>query len=84
MTSNKINDYLKIKEAASFVGVSAGTLRNWEGDGKLKAYRNPKNGYRLYKVEDLNNLLGSVAESYGSRNSEESNPCDQCKDNHIM
>ena len=39
-------DYLRVGEAASFLGVPEGTLRNW--DRALKPVRHPINGYRLY------------------------------------
>jgi len=56
----KIADYLTIKEAAQFVGVTANTLRNWERDKKITVYRNPQNSYRLYKKEDLEKLLTNI------------------------
>lgn len=56
----KIADYLTIKEAAEFVGVTANTLRNWERDKKITVYRNPQNSYRLYKKEDLEKLLTNI------------------------
>ncbi len=59
----KIDDYLKIKDAAELLGVSASTLRNWEKLGKLKAHRNPNNMYRLYKKSDLEKLLKSIETS---------------------
>lgn len=59
----KISDYLKIKDAAQMLGVSAATLRNWERLGKLKAYRNPHNSYRLYKRRDLEVLLRQIENS---------------------
>lgn len=58
---HKIDEYLKIKDAAALLGVSPGTLRNWEKLGKLKAHRNPNNQYRLYKKIDLENLLNEIA-----------------------
>lgn len=57
---NKITDYLTIKEAAQFIGVVPNTLRNWERAKKIIAYRNPLNHYRLYKKEDLQNLLSNI------------------------
>lgn len=60
---NEISSYLMIKEAAEFVGVTPNTLRNWEKDKKIKSYRNPLNGYRLYKKEDLIALLNSITPS---------------------
>ncbi|MBP6869609.1 MerR family DNA-binding transcriptional regulator [Candidatus Babeliales bacterium] len=56
----KIADYLTIKQAAEFVGVTANTLRNWEKDKKITVYRNPQNKYRLYKKEDLEKLLNNI------------------------
>ena len=64
----KIDDYLKIKEAAALVGVSSSTLRNWEKQGKLKAHRNPHNSYRLYKKADLEALLLEISNSAGVDN----------------
>lgn len=53
-------DYLRIKEAATFLGVSRDTLRNWERYGKLIPYRHPVNGYRLYRRQELEALLAEV------------------------
>jgi MerR family copper efflux transcriptional regulator len=60
---HKIDEYLKIKDAAALLGVSPSTLRNWEKLGKLKAHRNPNNKYRLYKKVDLEGLLKEIAVS---------------------
>lgn len=48
---------MMIKEAASFLGVTGNTLRNWQSAGKIKVYLHPINNYRLYKREDLEELL---------------------------
>jgi len=58
-----IQDYLQIKAAAVFLGVSMNTLRNWERTGKLATYRHPINGYRLYKKADLEALLAAIKRS---------------------
>lgn len=50
-------DHLQIGEAASVLGVSEKTLRNWDRAGKLKAYRHPVNDYRLYRTSDVHRLL---------------------------
>lgn len=47
------NDYLTVKEAAEYIGVSMQTLRRWETAGKLLPIRHPSNGYRLYKRASL-------------------------------
>lgn len=59
----KIGDYLKINAAAAYLGVSPSTLRNWEKQGRLATYRNPINSYRLYKKQDLENLLKFIRDS---------------------
>lgn len=52
--------FLKVRDAAEFLGVSLGTLRNWDRCGKVKAIRHPVNRYRLYRQTDLEALLCSV------------------------
>ena len=49
--------FLKVKQAARLLGVSVSTLRNWDRQGKLRAVRNPLNGYRLYRPEDLEKIV---------------------------
>jgi excisionase family DNA binding protein len=49
--------FLKVKQAARLLGVSVSTLRNWDKQGKLCPVRNPMNGYRLYRVDDLEKIL---------------------------
>ena len=56
----KLRDYLRIAEAAEYLGVSPNTLRNWENAGKLVAYRHPLNKYRLFKKAELDALLRKV------------------------
>lgn len=63
----KIDDYLQINEAASYLGISPSTLRNWGKQGKLLTHRNPINSYRLYKKKDLENLLKSIRNSSTSK-----------------
>lgn len=53
----KISDYLKITQAARMLGVTTNTLRNWEKSEKITTYRHPVNNYRLYKKEDVENIL---------------------------
>lgn len=50
-------DFLKVGEAAELLGVSVSTIRNWEREGKLRAHRNPFNGYRLFDKRDLRAVL---------------------------
>ena len=52
--------YLTIKEVAKILGVTPLTLRNWDGAGKLIAYRNPINNYRVYKPEEIDLFLRKI------------------------
>jgi excisionase family DNA binding protein len=58
--AQKLNEYLTIGEAATFLGVSCSTLRNWDRAGKVTAARHPANQYRLYNRMDLESLLLKV------------------------
>ncbi len=60
---DKLKDFLRISEAAEYLGVSPNTLRNWENAGKIVAYRHPVNSYRLFKKEELDALLRQVQPS---------------------
>jgi len=60
--SEKLNDYLKTAEAAEFLGVSQNTLRTWAKQGQIPVQVNPVNNYRLFRREDLQSFLDSVAE----------------------
>ncbi len=63
----KLDEYLKIAEAARYLGVHYNTLRNWEAAGKIKVHRHPMNRYRLYKVSDLDKLLKQTEQSATKR-----------------
>ena len=41
----KLDEYVRIKEAAEYLGVHTNTLRNWEAAGKIKVHRHPMNRY---------------------------------------
>jgi MerR family transcriptional regulator, copper efflux regulator len=53
----KLDGYLRIKDAAAYLGVSPNTLRNWGRSGQIDERRHPVNGYRLYCQQDLDVLL---------------------------
>ena len=46
-------EFLRIGEAAEYVGVSSQTLRRWDTEGRLVAVRQPGNRYRYYRRADL-------------------------------
>jgi len=58
-----LKDYLTVKQAAEFIGVSPATLRRWDKTGKLKAIKNPMNNYRLYRKDELEAFLRRLGES---------------------
>ena len=59
----KLSDFLRISEAAEYLGVSPNTLRNWVNAGKVAAIRHLVNDYRLFKLEDFDALLKQVADA---------------------
>ena len=61
----KLKNYLRISEAAEYLGVSPNTLRNWQNAGKVVAVRHPVSGYRLFRRKDLDALLKLVEELAG-------------------
>ena len=58
---SSLDEYLTVKMAAEFLGVSPSTLRNWDRAGKLKPHRHPMNHYRLYRRNELEAILRSAA-----------------------
>ena len=60
----KLDEYVKIAEAARILGVSQNTLRAWCEKGKLPVTRNPVNGYRLFRRSDLEAFLRELECSF--------------------
>lgn len=59
-TTQNLKDFLTVGDAAVALGVSPSTLRNWDRAGKLKPYRHPVNGYRLYSRHELEKILNKI------------------------
>ena len=59
----RVNEYVTIADAARIVGVSQNTLRQWAESGKVPVRRNPANGYRLFRKQDLEAFLNSLESS---------------------
>ena len=55
--------FLTVKEVARVLGITPLTVRNWDTKGKLVAYRNPVNNYRMYKIEDVELILKQIDRS---------------------
>ena len=49
--------YITIKKAAKLLHVTPLTLRNWDRANKLKAYRHPINNYRVYRLDQIEEML---------------------------
>ena len=62
LNADKMNlkDYFRIGTAARFLGTHADSLRRWERRGKIRVYRHPVNGYRLFLRSDLEKFLQEV------------------------
>lgn len=52
--------FISVQQAAKILGVKVQTLRNWGKTGKVKSYKCPINGYRLYNKEDLEEILKKI------------------------
>jgi excisionase family DNA binding protein len=61
MNTTKVSGYVKVAEAAEILGVSQGTVRAWAEAGKIPMHKNPANGYRLFRREDLAKFLAAIA-----------------------
>ena len=57
----RLTDYIKTAEAAEILGVAQNTLRKWAATGKITVRRNPANGYRMFRREDLQQFLKDAA-----------------------
>ena len=60
MATTKLTDYVKTAEAAEILGVAQNTLRKWAAAGQIPMHRNPANGYRLFKREELKRFLERI------------------------
>ena len=52
--------FVGVKRAAEILGVCPNTVRSWGDSGKISEYRHPVNNYRLYKEEDLQEVISQL------------------------
>ena len=57
----RLCEYVKTSEAAEILGVSINTIRTWAATGKIRVARNPANGWRLFRRDDLEKFLSRAA-----------------------
>ncbi len=63
----KLSEYVKVAEAAAILGVAQGTVRTWAEAGKIPMHKNPANGYRLFRRDELERFLKTIAMPMNSR-----------------
>lgn len=61
MTKMRLDEYLRIAEAAEYLGISQNTLRKWADEGRIAVRVNPANNYRIFRREDLDRFLKDAA-----------------------
>lgn len=61
--SMKASDYLRSSEVADLLGTTMTTLRKWDKNGKLKAFKHPISGFLLYRLKDISDLLEKLTDS---------------------
>jgi len=61
MPTTKLTEYVLTAEAAEYLGVAQNTLRKWAKRGDIPMHRNPANGYRLFRLADLDQFLRRTA-----------------------
>lgn len=54
------NGFVTVKQASKILDVVPNTVRAWGAAGKITEYRHPVNNYRLYKLVELEELLGEA------------------------
>jgi site-specific DNA-cytosine methylase len=59
-------EFVRIGELARILGVTQQTLRNWDARGKLRPYRHPINGYRMYRLAEVHGLLSDREPAQGA------------------
>ena len=58
---------MNVGQAATYLGVSAASLRNWSNRGLVPVYRTP-GGQRRYDATDLDDFMHSMREPVESEN----------------
>jgi DNA (cytosine-5)-methyltransferase 1 len=59
---DRLDGYLRVREAAAFLGVAPNTLRSWGREEKIPEFRHPVNNYRLYRRGDLEEILRRITQ----------------------
>ena len=52
--------FVTVTQAAKLLDVAPNTVRAWGAAGKITEYRHPANNYRLYRQDELEELLDAI------------------------
>ena len=55
-----MKNYLSLSETAKLIGKSKETLRRWDKEGMLTAFREPGSNYRVYRKKDIQLFMGQL------------------------
>jgi excisionase family DNA binding protein len=65
--------FMNVGQAATYLGVSAASLRNWSNRGLVPVYRTP-GGQRRYDATDLDDFMHSMREPVEGENGDGAEP----------
>jgi excisionase family DNA binding protein len=65
--------FMNVGQAATYLGVSAASLRNWSNRGLVPVYRTP-GGQRRYDATDLDDFMHSMREPVEGENGDGAKP----------
>ncbi len=57
-----MSEYFTLAETAELLGKNKETLRRWDREGKLSAFREPMSNYRVYRKVDVQTLFGDFVD----------------------
>jgi excisionase family DNA binding protein len=57
----KLSEHLYTAAAAKYIGVAQNTISKWAARRDIPVHRNPANGYRLFRRDELDAFLKKVS-----------------------
>ena len=63
----ELSEYPHTAATAEYLGVAQNTIRKWASRGDIPVYRNPANGYRLFKRSELERFLQKIEKQESSK-----------------
>lgn len=62
-----VKEYITVIKAAEMLGIHPETLRYWDRSGKLKTRRHPINKFRVYTLEDIEQIKKKISNIQNNR-----------------